>query len=117
MFEIGQFVSFFNKDENFEHLNLELLEDFIEDCSWYEIVELNQPTVDFIIVRSLGQERNIPALIADYKIHTKESLRKELKQILNSKKANKEYSDVCNKIIQLYRKHNRTDSQFKFQGV
>lgn len=117
MFNVGNIVSFFGDNEQFENINLNLIEDFIEDCSWYEVIGVNVPNDDFITVRSLSQGRDIPVVKSEYQIHTKESLRSHLNNLLKTKEANKKYENVCNKIIQLYRKHNRTDSHFKFKGV
>lgn len=117
MFEIGTNVAFFGLEDNFDHLNLNRMEDFIEDCSWYEVIALNAPNDDFITVRSLSQGRDIPVVKSEYQIHTKESLRKHLTDLLVSNEANKKYADICKKIKQLYRKHNESGSHFKFQGV
>ena len=117
MFEIGNHVAFFGLEDNFDHLNLNVIENFIEDCSWYEIIGFNVPNDDFITVRSRSQGRDIPVVKSEYQIHTKESLRNHLTQLLTVNEANKKYADVCKKIKQLYRKHNNSDSHFKFQGV
>lgn len=117
MFEIGNHVAFFGLEDNFDHLNLNVIENFIEDCSWYEVIGVNVPNDDFITVRSLSQGRDIPVVKSEYQIHTKESLRSHLTQLLTVNEANKKYADVCKKIKQLYRKHNESGSHFKFQGV
>ena len=117
MFEIGTKVAFFGLEDNFDHLNLNNIENFIEDCSWYEIIGIDAPNDEFISVRSLSQSRIIPVLKSEYQIHTQESLRNHLTKLLVVNEANKKYEDVCKKIKQLYRKHNNSDSHFKFQGV
>lgn len=111
-YDVGNFVSFFSIDETFENINLNLIEDYIDDLSWYEIVSINNPNDDFITVRSLSQGEDIVVLKDEYQIHTKESLRKYLNELLKYREANKKYYDICSKIKQLYRKQ-----EFKFQGV
>lgn len=111
-YTVGSYVSFFSPDEEFEHLNLNLMEDFIDDCSWYEIIAVDVPNDEFITVRSLSQGNDIPVLLDEYMIHTKESLRNHLTQLLTVTEANKKYYDICKKIKQLYRKQ-----EFKFQGA
>lgn len=111
-YDVGSFVSFFSIDESFENINLNLIEDYIDDLSWYEIVSVNNPNDDFITVRSLSQGEDIIVLKDEYQIHTKESLRKHLNELLKYKEVNKKYYDICKKINQLYRKQ-----EFKFQGV
>lgn len=117
MFNVGNIVSFFGDNEQFENINLNLIEDFIEDCSWYEVIGINVPNDDFITVRSLSQGRDIPVVKSEYQIHTKESLRNHLTSLLTSQEADKKYYDICKKIKQLYRKHNESNSSFKFKGV
>lgn len=116
-YNVGDFVSFFDLDDEFDNINLNLIEDYINNLSWYEIKSVNNPNDDFITVRSLSEGRDIPVLKYEYQIHTKESLRKYLNELLKYKETNKKYYDICNKIKQLYRKHNHSDSPFKFQGV
>lgn len=111
-YNIGSFVSFFSIDESFENINLNLIEDYIDNLSWYEIVSVNNPNDDFITVRSLSQGEDIVVLKDEYQIHTRESLRKYLNELLKYKEANEKYYDICKKINQLYRKQ-----EFKFQGV
>jgi hypothetical protein len=111
-YDVGSFVSFFSIDESFENINLNLIEDYIDDLSWYEIVSVNNPNDDFITVRSLSQGEDIVVLKDEYQIHTKESLRNYLNELLKYKEVNKKYYDICKKINQLYRKQ-----EFKFQGV
>jgi hypothetical protein len=111
-YDVGNFVSFFDHDDTFENINLNLVENYIDDVSWYEIVSINNPNDDFITVRSLSQGEDIIILKNEYQIHTKQSLRKHLTDLLVVNEANKKYADVCKKIRQLYRKQ-----EFKFQGV
>lgn len=108
-YNVGSFVSFFSLNEEFEHLNLDLMEDFIEDCTWYEVVGIDVPNDDFITVRSRSEGRDIPVVVDEYLIYTKESLRNHLTTMLKTKQANGKYADICNKIRQLYRKQ-----EFKF---
>lgn len=108
-YTVGSYVSFFSPDEEFVHLNLDLMEDFIDDCTWYEVVGIDVPNDDFITVRSRSEGRDIPVVVDEYLIHTKESLRNHLTTMLKTKQANGKYADICDKIKQLYRKQ-----EFKF---
>ena len=114
MFETGNLISFFDTDETFEHINLELIDDFINHCSWYQVISSND---EGVTVRSESGLREIDVSYEEYQMHTKESLRNHLTQLLTFNEANKKYADVCKKIKQLYRKHNESGSHFKFQGV
>ena len=59
-----------------------------------------------------GQNRRIPVGIDEYLIHTKESLKEHFESTNNAHVA------ICNKIKQLYRKHNNNHgSAFQFSGV
>jgi hypothetical protein len=104
MFKIGDKVSFHSITEEFEWVND--VERFIDDTTYYEIVEIPYETNDIIKVRGEEGSRIIPVDIDEYQIHTKESLR----QLLTSR--THQYAAICNKIRQLYRKQ-----EFKFQGV
>ncbi len=106
MFNVGNFVCFHGLNETFEWVND--VERYIDDKEFYEIVEVI--TENTIVVLNDSQ-RKIVIDIADYQLHTKESLRQHLTS--NSHK----YAAICNKVKQLYRKHNNSDSSFKFQGV
>jgi hypothetical protein len=107
MFKIGDFVSFFSLDEEFEHVSN--TEQFIKDAAYYEIAEIIEG--DVLRVHTQGRERLIPVIMDEYMIHTKESLREHLKS------KNCSHAAICNKVKQLYRKHNNSNSSFKFQGV
>lgn len=112
-YDVGSFISFFDHHDTFaEDINLNLIEDFIDNLSWYEVVSIDNPNDDFITVKSLSQSEDLVILKDEYQIHTKESLRKYLNELLKYKEANKKYHDICKKINQLYRKQ-----EFKFQGV
>jgi len=103
---VGDKVGFFNLHDEFEYVND--IERFIDDSTFYEVLEIFD---EIIIVKSLSLGRDIPIDINEYQIHTKESLRDTIKS------KNYKYADICKKIKQLYRKHNNSDSSFKFQGV
>ncbi len=107
MFKIGNFVSFFSLDENFDYVND--IERFIDDSTYYEIAEIIEG--DVLRVHTQTRDRLIPVIMNEYMIHTKESLREHFKS------RNRSNAAICNKVIQLYRKHNHSDSSFKFQGV
>ena len=108
MFKKGNFVAFFSTEDNFENLNLNLIEDFIDGCSWYEVLDNVGLNEDWITVKS-NQGKEFPILIDEYQIHTKESLRNYLNLLLKQNEANKQYADICKKIKQLYNKQ-----EFKF---
>ena len=69
-YDIGSFVSFFSLNEEFEHVNLNLIEEFVDNCTWYEVVGIDVPNDDFITVRSTSQGDDIPVVIDEYLIHT-----------------------------------------------
>lgn len=106
MFNVGNFISFHSLHDEFEYVND--IERFIDDTSFYEVLEILD---DIVMVKSLSMGRNIPVDINEYQIHTKESLRDTIKS------KNYKYADICKKVKQLYRKHNESNSSFKFQGV
>jgi len=111
MFNVGNFVSFHSINDEFEYVND--IERFIDDTTFYEIVDKlsdENDNLDSIVVIN-NQGMRISVEIDEYQIHTKESLRDTIKS------KNYKYADICKKIKQLYRKHNNSDSSFKFQGV
>lgn len=109
MFETGNLISFFDTDETFEHINLELIDDFINHCSWYQVISSND---EGVTVRSESGLREIDVSYEEYQMHTKESLRKTLVDLGNPR------ASICNKVLQLYRKHNNnSNTTFKWQGV
>jgi hypothetical protein len=109
MLNIGDKVAFFNLDETWDYVND--WKSYVEDdVSYYEIVEILNDD-DTIIVKNLSQDRKIPVDINEYLIHTKQSLTEHFQS------TNNKHVAICNKVKQLYRKHNNSDSSFKFQGV
>ena len=109
MWNIGDKVAFFNLDETWDYVSdwKRYVED---DVSYYEIINKLDDRV--IIVQNLSQGRNIPVDINDYLIHTKQSLTEHFQS------TNQQYAAICNKIKQLYRKHNNNHgSLFQFKGV
>jgi hypothetical protein len=101
MFKIGEFVSFHSTTEDFDWVND--VERLLDDLTVYEIMEV----IDNKTIAVLNESGNlIKADIADYQIHTKESL----KQLLTSR--NHKYAAICNKVRQLYYKQ-----EFQFKGI
>jgi len=101
MFKVGEFVSFHSHSEEFDWVHD--VESLLDDLTVYEIMEV----IDNKTIAVLNESGNlIKADIADYQIHTKESLR----QLLMSN--NHKYAAICHKIRQLYRKQ-----EFQFQGL
>ena len=41
MFNIGDFVTFFNLDENFEHVHHDDVDHWVNGCSWYKVIEFD----------------------------------------------------------------------------
>ena len=106
MFNLGDRISFHGFEETFEWVND--VERYLDDVTTYEIKEiLDDNTI--AILNDSG--RLIQANVNEFQIHTRESLR----NLLTSNKH--KYAAICNKVRQLYRKHNNSDSSFKFQGV
>ena len=111
MFNIGQFVTFFSINEDFDHINLNKdIEPWIDSLGWYEVKDLGDTWLD---VKNQTSDRitHVNSVYDEYQVFTKEGLRQHLKTLNHKHKA------VCNKIIQLYRKHNESNSSFKFKGV
>ena len=114
MWNIGDKVAFFNVDETWDYVSdwKRYVED---DVSYYEIVDKlfdENNKLDTIIVQNLSQGRHIPVGIDEYLIHTKQSLTEHFQS------TNQQYAVICNKIKQLYRKHNNNHgSLFQFKGV
>lgn len=110
MWKIGDKVAFFNIDETWDYVND--WKRYIEhDVSYYEIIEKLDD--DVIIVQNSSQgSRKIPVQIDEYLIHTKETLKEHFESL------NNKHTAICNKIKQLYRKHNYNHgSVFQFQGI
>ena len=110
MWKIGDKVAFFNIDETWDYVDdwKRYIED---DVSYYEIIHIVSEG-DVIVVQSHSQGRNIPVAIDEYLIHTKETLREHFESL------NNKHTAICNKIKQLYRKHNYNHgSVFQFQGI
>ena len=104
---VGNFVSFFSLEEEFKHVTLKDIDNFIDAASWYEVEDVGDTWLD---VKSVNGVRTIHVDEAydEYQVFTKEGLREYLTSILS----HNNYADICNKVRQLYRKQ-----EFKFQGV
>jgi len=105
--EVGNFITFFGLEEEFNHVSLKDVEPFIDSCAWYEVEDAGDTWLD---VRAHDGVRTIHVNEAydEYQVYTKEGLREHLRILKN----NSNYADICAKIKQLYRKQ-----EFKFQGA
>ena len=105
--EIGNFVSFFGIEDNFQHVTLKDIDRFVDDTTWYEIEDVGDTWLD---VRAREGVRTIHVNEAydEYQVFTKESFREHLKTMLT----NNNHAAVIAKIRQLYRKQ-----EFQFKGV
>ncbi len=105
--EVGNFVTFFGLEEEFDHVKLNQINDFVDGCNWYEVEDAGDTWLD---VRAHDGVRTIHVNEAfdEYQVHTKQGLREHLRVL----KTNSNYADICAKIKQLYRKQ-----EFKFQGA
>jgi hypothetical protein len=115
MFNIGDFVTFFPHDETFEHVHHDDVDRWVNGCSWYKVIEFDGTHIRVCPEHATHEARHIPIanVFDEYQVFTKEELFKHLKPItLDSK-----YHVICHKVKQLYRKHNQSDSSFKFKGV
>jgi hypothetical protein len=105
--EIGNFITFFGLEEEFDLVNFNQINDFVDGCNWYKVEDAGDTWLD---VRAADGVRTIHVNEAfdEYQVHTKEGLREHLRVL----KTNSNYADICAKIKQLYRKQ-----EFKFQGA
>lgn len=107
--EVGNFITFFGLEEEFNHVTLKDIDRFVDEgnISWYEVEDIGDTWLD---VRAHNGVRTIhvDAAYDEYQVYTKEGLREHLKVLKN----NTNYADICAKIKQLYRKQ-----EFKFQGA
>jgi hypothetical protein len=105
--EIGNFVTFFGLEDNFNHVTLKDIDRFVDDASWYEVEDVGDTWLD---VRARDGVRTIHVNEAydEYQVFTKEGLREHLKIMLT----NNNHAAVIAKIRQLYRKQ-----EFQFKGV
>ena len=105
--EIGNFVSFFSLEEDFKHVNQNQIDEFVDNCTWYEVEDVGD---NWLNVRATNGVRTIPVenVFNEYQVYTKEKLREHLKTLFITDK----HAVICAKIRQLYNKQ-----QFKFKGV
>jgi len=105
--EIGSFVTFFSLDEEFKHVTLQNIDQFVDGLSWYKVEDMGDNWFD---VRAEGSSKTIHVGQAydEYTIYTKENLKEYLNTLFN----NSNHAAICAKIRQLYRKQ-----EFQFKGV
>lgn len=109
---VGNFVSFFDLEEEFKHVALKDIDRFVDDTSWYEVEDVGDTWLD-IKAKNAVRTIHVDKAYDEYQVFTKEGLREHLKAMLT----NNNHTAIIAKIRQLYRKHNYSDSPFKFQGV
>ena len=107
MFNIGENISFFSLDEEFDRVQFRDIDLFIDNLSWYIVEDMGD---NWLEVKSPSGLRtiHIDNFDNEYLIYTKTQLKDHLLGIKSTSK----YGDICAKIKQLYRKQ-----EFKFQGV
>lgn len=108
MFNIGDNVSFFSLNEDFDDITN--IDWFVENRNYYILKEFDGTNM---VVNSSRESRDLKVenVFNEYQVFTPESLKQHLQSLNHKHKA------VCLKIKQLYRKHNESGSSFKFQGV
>lgn len=105
--EVGNFITFFGLEEEFNHVSLKDLEPFIDSCAWYKVENAGDTWLD-VLAHDGVRTIHVNEAYDEYQVYTKEGLREHLKILKN----NSNYADICAKIKQLYRKQ-----EFKFQGA
>lgn len=109
MWKIGDEVTFHSPNEEFDHVTN--ISGYVNDIVYYKIIDFMDNN-NIIIVQGKAEGRKIPVNVDEYMINTKETLTEHLLSLNNVKLA------ICNKIKQLYRKHNNEHgSAFQFKGV
>ena len=114
MLKVGDIVTIWGNNTNWDHereyRGHMSINEFIKAANYYKVKEL---TENFAVVINLTQnsKHTIDVELDQYQFLTKEEFEAELRGTVDIKLA------ICNKIKQLYRKHNNSDTTFKFQGV
>ena len=105
--EIGNFVSFFSPNEEFEHVKKQDIDNFVDEATWYIVEDIGE---DWLDVKAENGNRTIHVnnVFDEYQLYTKE----ELREHLNSMLSNNDHAAIIAKIRQLYRKQ-----EFQFKGV
>lgn len=104
---VGNFVSFFGIEDNFQHVTLKDIDRFVDDASWYEVEDVGDTWLD-VRARDGVRTIHVDEAYDEYQVFTKEGLREHLKAMLT----NNNHAAVIAKIRQLYRKQ-----EFQFKGV
>lgn len=107
MFNIGESITFFEPYEEFNHVQLNNIENFVDGLAYYKVTDMDDDWID-VVGQTSTRTIHVDNVYNEYLLFTKE----QLKQHLLTIKSNSSYSDICAKIRQLYRKQ-----EFKFQGV
>jgi len=105
--EIGNFVTFFSLEEEFNHVTFKDIDLFIDGLAWYKVEDAGDDWLD-VQAHDASRTIHVNQAFDEYQVFTKENLREYLKSILSTSK----HADICNKIRQLYRKQ-----EFQFKGV
>lgn len=108
MFNIGDKVTFFSINEDFDDITM--IDLFVKNRNYYTITKFDG-TEMWVKSKEETREVQVRNVFDEYQVFTPESLTKHLQSLNHKHKA------VCLKIKQLYRKHNESGSHFKFQGV
>ena len=106
-YNIGDKVSFFSVNEEFNHIKLDQIDEWVKGLSWYEVKDVGD---DWLDVQNVHSDRvnHVSQVYDEYQVYNKEDLIQHLKTLLT----NSGHAAIINKIRQLYRKQ-----EFKFQGV
>lgn len=107
--EVGNFITFFGLEEEFNHVTFKDIDSFVDEgnISWYKVKDIGDDWLDVLAHDGL-RTIHVNEAYDEYQVYTKEGLREHLKVL----KTNTNYADICAKIKQLYRKQ-----EFKFQGA
>lgn len=103
MFNIGDKVTFFSLNEEFDEINS--IDNYVETRGYYIIKEFDGTNMS---VKSTEASKtiNIDNVFNEYQVFTAETLKAHLTSL------NHAHIAICNKIKQLYRKQN-----FQFKGI
>jgi hypothetical protein len=105
--EIGNFVTFFGLEEEFNHVKQKDIDLFIDGLAWYKVEDVGDEWLD-VQAHNTSRTIHVNQVFDEYQVFTKEGLREHLKAMLT----NNNHAAIIAKIRQLYRKQ-----EFQFKGV
>lgn len=105
--EIGNFVTFFGLEDNFQHVTFKDIDLFIDGLAWYKVEDVGDDWLD-VQAHDASKTIHVNQVFDEYQVFTKEGLRNHLKEMLT----NNNHAAVIAKIRQLYRKQ-----EFQFKGI